>query len=53
MWALLTDYEINYRQFVIYIVDCEKIGCDEDSTLKKLTKLIDKSELPVPLIVMS
>lgn len=25
--ALLTDYELNYRQFAIYIIDCEEIGC--------------------------
>ena len=49
----MTDYEINYRQFAFYIVDCEEIGCDGDSTLSKLTKLIEKSELPVPLAIVT
>lgn len=25
--ALLTDYELNYRQFAIYIINCEVLEC--------------------------
>jgi hypothetical protein len=27
--ALLADYELNYRQFAIYIIDCDSIGCPQ------------------------
>ena len=27
LYALLTDYELNYRQYVIYVVDCAELGC--------------------------
>jgi hypothetical protein len=31
---ILTDYELNQRQFVIYIVDCETIDCQNQSVLQ-------------------
>lgn len=27
LYALLTDYELNYRQLVIYLIDCVELEC--------------------------
>ena len=52
--ALLTDYELNCRQFAIYVIDCEEIACRSKEMIEELAASLDPetSNIAVPFMVL-
>jgi hypothetical protein len=49
--ALFTDYEINYRQFVVYVVNCDDFDCT-DGLIPTLREMVMNVDLPMPFTLM-
>ena len=44
----VADYEINHRQFVFYVIECEVVDCDANwDKLNKLVELVKDTPISI------